>query len=249
MKLGVNIDHIATLRNARGEMHPSILRGAETAMRAGADGITIHLREDRRHIKDKDVFEIKEKIPLPLNFECAATDEMLEISLKVVPNSCCLVPEKREELTTEGGLDVIKNFELLKNFSREITKKNILPSFFIDADLGQLRASKEAGAKIVEFHTGKFCRLIDEIKSSPHKQDKELAEEINSEFEKFRIASLDAEKLGIICHAGHGLNYNSIPEIIKIPQIIELNIGHFIIGEAIFEGLPNVIKKIKGMLG
>ncbi len=305
VKLGVNIDHIATLRNARGEAHPSVLRGAEIAMRAGADGITLHLREDRRHIKDKDVFEIKEKIPLPLNLECAATDEMLEISLKVIPNSCCLVPEKREELTTEGGLDVVKNFEILKNFAEKISKKNILPSFFIDADLEQLKAAKNAGAKIVEFHTGKFCRLVDsqllgggsitpppvyggrlgggqesnqpstinhQLKTneaphptSPRKQgegysktsslqninltNQQISEAIEFELSKLYKASLEAERLGIICHAGHGLNYNSIPQIIKIPQISELNIGHFIIGEAVFEGLPNVIRNIRQLLG
>ncbi len=234
VKLGVNIDHIATLRNARGEHHPSVLRAAEVAMHAGADGITLHLREDRRHIKDKDVFEIKKNINLPLNLECAATEEMLEVALEVLPNACCLVPEKRKELTTEGGLDVVKNFKNLKEFSKEISKKNILPSFFINADIEQLKASKEAGAKIVEFHTGSYC-------SKKGKAQKE-------ELEKIRVACTEAEKLGIICHAGHGLNYDTIPNIVKIPQIRELNIGHFIIGEAIFDGLENVIKKIKGML-
>lgn len=234
VKLGVNIDHIATLRNARGEHHPSVLHAAEVAMHAGADGITVHLREDRRHIRDKDVFEIKKNINLPLNLECAATDEMLEIALEILPNSCCLVPEKRKELTTEGGLDVIKNFKNLKEFSKEISRKNILPSFFINADIEQLKASSEAGAKIVEFHTGGYCS----------KKGKERKEEL----EKIRLACIEAEKLGIICHAGHGLNYDTIPNIVKIPQIKELNIGHFIIGEAIFAGLENVIKKVKGLL-
>lgn len=262
VKLGVNIDHVATLRNARGEHYPSVLRAAQLVQECGGDGITVHLREDRRHIRDKDVYDIKEHIKLPLNFECAATDVMLEIALKVIPNSCCLVPEKREELTTEGGLDVIKNFEVLKNFSREIKAKNIKPSFFIDADIEQLKASKEAGAEIVEFHTGSYCSAFYSDVSSRASEGSVAIQKtgllrsqttarndvIGVELEKIRKASAEADKLGIICHAGHGLNYDTIPDIVKIPQIMELNIGHFIIGEAVFVGLAEVMRKMKNTI-
>ena len=235
VKLGVNIDHIATLRNARGEGRPNVLRAAQIARDSGADGITVHLREDRRHIKDNDVFEINENINLPLNFECAATEEMLGIALRLEPNSCCLVPEKRMELTTEGGLNVIGNFESLANFASHIKQKGIKASFFIDADIEQLKAANDAGADIVEFHTGTYCNafLI---------KDNKL---IESEFQKLEVASHKAEELGMVVHAGHGLDYDSAQRIVKIPQVEELNIGHFIIGEAIFEGLPKVISNMR----
>lgn len=234
VKLGVNIDHIATLRNARGEHHPSVLRAAEICYQAGADGITIHLREDRRHIRDKDVAELKKWNKLPINLEMAATEEMLKIALKTRPNAVCIVPEKRQEITTEGGLDVIKNLKNISKIAKELKAKNIFVSLFINPDIKQLEAAKKAGADIVEFHTGKYCNT----KGVKRK----------TELEKIKKACAHAKKIGIIAHAGHGLNYETIPDIVKIPNIIELNIGHFIIGEAVFEGLENVIKKIKKIM-
>ncbi|HCR86455.1 MAG TPA: pyridoxine 5'-phosphate synthase [Alphaproteobacteria bacterium] len=234
VKLGVNIDHIATLRNARGEYHPSVLRAAEICKKAGADGITIHLREDRRHIRDKDLIELKKWNKLPINLELAATDEMLKIALKVKPNAVCIVPEKRQEITTEGGLDVAKNFKNINKITKELKTKNILVSLFVNPDIKQLDAAKKAGADIVEFHTGKYCN------SKGVKRKAEL--------KNIKKACAHAAKIGIIAHAGHGLNYETIPDIVKIQNIEELNIGHFIIGEAVFEGLENVIKKIRKVM-
>ncbi len=231
VKLGVNIDHVATLRNARGGTHPSVLNAALLAEASGADGITVHLREDRRHIRDADVFAIKEKVKLPLNFEMAATDEMLAIALKVKPNSCCIVPERREELTTEGGLDMSKALKQVSAISAHLKKAGILTSLFIDADERMVNLSAEAGADIVEFHTGKYCH--------------EAGASRTAELKKISAASAAAEKHGIICHAGHGLTYETVPAIVAIPQIVELNIGHFMMGEALFEGLPSVIGKMK----
>jgi pyridoxine 5-phosphate synthase len=234
VKLGVNIDHIATLRNARGEHHPSVLKAANIVKRAGADSITIHLREDRRHIKDKDLFELKKWGKLPLNLEIAATDEMLKIALKAKPKFVCIVPEKRQEITTEGGLDVKKNIKNISRIVKELKAAGILVSLFIDADLEQLDYTKKAGAEIVEFHTGKYC----------NSKGKKRTSELN----KIKKACKYAEKLNIVCNAGHGLNYETITDIVKISNINELNIGHFIIGEAIFDGLENVIKKVLSLL-
>lgn len=231
VKLGVNIDHIATLRNARGEHHPSVLRAAEIVKEAGADGITIHLREDRRHIKDKDLAELTEWGGLPINLEIAATNEMLKIALAAKPRSVCIVPEKREEITTEGGLDLTKGKQKLMNMIEEFHIAGILVSLFIDPDLEQLKIAHALGADIVEFHTGSYCNA-------------EQGREREAELKKIQDACKLGEQLGIICHAGHGLNYETIPDIVKIPNIKELNIGHFIIGEAIFEGLGNVVGKI-----
>lgn len=235
VKLGVNIDHIATLRNARGEHHPSVLRAAEIVKEAGADGITIHLREDRRHIKDKDLVELTEWGGLPINLEIAATDEMLKIALAAKPRSVCIVPEKREEITTEGGLDLTKGKQKLMNMIEEFRIAGILVSLFIDPDLEQLKIAHALGADIVEFHTGSYCNA-----------EQGRAREV--ELKKIQDACKLGERLGIICHAGHGLNYETIPDIVKIPNIEELNIGHFIIGEAIFEGLGDVVKKVMGVM-
>ena len=234
VKLGVNIDHVATLRNARGEGYPSVIEAAKLVEKSQGDGITVHLREDRRHIRDNDVYAIKKDCSLPLNLEIAATDEMLDIALDVKPNSCCIVPEKREELTTEGGLDMQANFERLQSFSKSLKDSGILVSLFIDAEKEQLDLAKKLEADIVEFHTGSFC----------NKQ----GEERNREFAKIQQAAEYAEQLGITSHAGHGLTYETIAEIVKIPQIEELNIGHFIISRSVFEGLPNVIAKMKGLM-
>lgn len=234
VKLGVNIDHVATLRNARGEGYPSVLQAAQLVRDSGGDGITVHLREDRRHIKDSDVFEIKSQVELPLNLENAATDEMLAIALDVQPNSCCIVPEKREELTTEGGLDVISNLSNLQNFSKTLKSKGVKTSLFVDANFSQIDAAKEVGAEIIEFHTGSYCNLQGEAR----------AVELN----KIAKACEYANSLGIICHAGHGLTYDTVPNIVNIPAIEELNIGHFLIAESVFYGLPAVICKMNKVI-
>jgi pyridoxine 5-phosphate synthase len=231
IRLGVNIDHVATIRNARGGIHPDPVDAAILAQKSGADGITIHLREDRRHIRDEDLSRLKKEIKLPINLEMAATKEMLTIALKTKPNAVCIVPEKRREVTTEGGLDVIKHEKLLHEMIKKIRSKKIKVSLFVDANEKQIAAAKKVGADIVELHTGEFC----------HK--KNAAQK--AEFLKIKKCAELTEKLGLECHAGHGLNYETAKIISKIPQIIELNIGHFIIGEAIFDGLSKVIEKMK----
>jgi pyridoxine 5-phosphate synthase len=231
IRLGVNIDHVATIRNARGEAHPDPVAAAILAQKSGADGITIHLREDRRHIRDEDLKHLKKEIKLPINLEMAATKEMLAIALKTRPHAVCIVPEKRQEVTTEGGLDVVKNSEILRAMIKKIRDKKIKVSLFIDANQMQVEAAQDVGADIVEFHTGEFCRK------------KNKAREV--EFKKIAKCAQAASALGLECHAGHGLNYETAKKIAEISEIKELNIGHFIIGEAIFDGLARVIKKMK----
>lgn len=231
IRLGVNIDHVATIRNARGGIHPDPVDAAILAQNAGVDGITAHLREDRRHISDKDITRLKAEIKLPLNLEMAATDEMLEIALKTVPNAACIVPEKREEVTTEGGLDVIENEAKLLPIIQKLKEKNIRISLFIDPEENQIRKSKEIGADIIELHTGTYCN-----------NEGKAREE---EFVRIKEAARLADEIGLECHAGHGLTFETAKEIASIPQIIELNIGHFLIGEAIFIGLEEAIKKMK----
>ncbi len=238
IRLGVNVDHIATLRNARGGVFPCPVLGAKIAQKAGADGITAHLREDRRHIRDHDIFRLKNEIDLPLNFEMAATDEMVEIALQVQPNAVCLVPENRKEITTEGGLDVIKNQQNLTEIIKKLKAKKIRISLFIDADLSQILAAKKVGADIVEIHTGKYC----DLDSKSKKAAKTL------EFKKISKAAIYAEEIGLECHAGHGLDFKTAEEIAKIPQIVELNIGHFLIAEAVFSGLDAAVKKMKKLI-
>lgn len=236
IRLGVNIDHVATIRNARGGNHPDPVKAAILAQECGADGITIHLREDRRHIRDGDLQRIKEAIRLPLNMEMAATDEMLDIALKTGPNAACIVPEKRQEVTTEGGLDVISGETTLKPIITKLKDAGIRISLFVDANEDQIKKCSELGANIIEIHTGEFCHLFDDNKN----YDKELL--------KIKECAKLAVNLGIECHAGHGLNYDSARIISNIPQIIELNIGHFLIGEAIFDGLEGVIRKMKAVI-
>lgn len=235
IRLGVNIDHVATIRNARGGIHPNPVDAAILAEKSGAEGITIHLREDRRHIRDEDLIALKEKISLPINLEMAGTKEMLEIALKTKPNAICIVPEKRKEITTEGGLDVIKHKKNLINIINEIKKvekpNKIRVSLFVDANINQIKCAKEIGADIIELHTGEFC----------HKEGKNRKQE----FLKLQNCAKLCEELDLECHAGHGLNYETAKIISQIPQIKELNIGHFIIGESIFDGLSKVIKKMK----
>jgi pyridoxine 5-phosphate synthase len=234
IRLGVNIDHVATIRNARGGFHPDPVRAAILAQNAGADGITAHLREDRRHITDLDIKSIKENIRVPLNFEMAATDEMLQIALDTLPNAVCLVPEKRQELTTEAGLDLVTNFDYYLNFVKSLQAKQIKVSLFLDPELEYVKLANELGADIIEFHTGDYCDHQDIAR--------------NKEFEKIKQSAQLAEQYNIEVHAGHGLNYETAKEIIKIKQIRELNIGHFLIGEAIFDGLVNVIKKMQRII-
>ena len=234
IRLGVNIDHIATIRNARGGSHPDPVDGAILAQKSGADGITIHLREDRRHIRDEDLLRLKKHIKLPINLEMAGTDEMLKIAIKTKPNAVCIVPEKRQEITTEGGLDLIKNQQNLERIIKKIRQHKIRVSLFIDADFKQIDMAKKLQADIIELHTGEFCNLVGVAQ--------------NREFAKIKKCVEYASSLGLECHAGHGLNYQTAKKIAKIPQIYELNIGHFIIGEAIFEGLDKIIKKMKIIL-
>lgn len=234
IRLGVNIDHVATIRNARGGIHPDPVAAAILAQKSGADGITIHLREDRRHIRDEDLKRLKKEIKLPINLEMAATPEMLAIALKTKPNAVCIVPEKRQEVTTEGGLDVIKAEKTLREMIKKIKAKKIRVSLFVDPNEQQIKKSQEIGADIVEIHTGEFC----------HKKD----EAQKKEFLKIKKCAELCEKIGLECHAGHGLNYQTAQMIATLPQIAELNIGHFLIGEAIFDGLGNVIKKMKKVI-
>ncbi|MFT5669644.1 MAG: pyridoxine 5-phosphate synthase, partial [Glaciecola sp.] len=230
--LGVNIDHIATLRNARGTDYPNPVHAADIAERAGADSITIHLREDRRHIVDKDVFALKQTLNSRMNLEMAVTDEMLAIAAKVVPEYCCLVPEKREELTTEGGLDVAGNLSKMKDACKQLSEQGTLASLFIDADQAQIEAALEAGAPFIEIHTGQYAEAKSELEAMH-----ELAKLIEGiEY---------ADRLGLKVNAGHGLHYHNVQPIAAIPQLIELNIGHAIIARAAFDGLGKAVADMR----
>jgi|TARA_Y100000389_G_scaffold8222_1_gene7806 pyridoxine 5-phosphate synthase len=234
IKLGVNIDHIATLRNARGESFPDIINAAKIALNSGADSITAHLREDRRHINDLDIEKIVSNFPGKLNLEMASTKEMLDIALKIKPFSCCIVPEKREELTTEGGLDVRSKHNQLKDFINPLKDLGIRTSFFIDADETQLSHCVDLGVDCVEIHCGSYCRAFDNKLPS-----------IEDEFLKIKNISELAHNEGIEVHAGHGLNYSTTKYLSSIHEIEELNIGFFIISESIFKGLDRVIVEIQ----
>jgi len=236
IRLGVNIDHVATVRNARGENYPSPLRAAILAEKCGAHSVTIHLREDRRHIIDQDLKEIKSKLKIPLNLEIAATKEMLKIAIKHKPNFVCIVPEKRKEVTTEGGLNLNHNQIFLKKIIKKLKKNNSRVSLFIEPTITDIKISNYLGVDGIEFHTGKICNLINQ--SKPFK----LA------FTKLDNAVNYATKLGLDVHAGHGLTYKSAKIISKIKKIKEFNIGHFLIGEAIYIGLPATIKKFQKIL-
>lgn len=238
LRLGVNIDHVATIRNARGGGLPDPVRAAELAARAGADGITAHLREDRRHIGDDDIARLAGGIGLPLNLEMAATEEMLQIALRHEPNACCIVPEKRQEVTTEGGLDVVANDNKLPSIIDPLKKAGIRVSLFIDADEAQIRASAKLGADIVELHTGTYCHA--------HHDGDNAA--FDAELEKLAVGAALADELGLEVHAGHGLCFETVKPIAAIPQVMELNIGHFLIGEAIFVGLDAAIAKMSGLM-
>ncbi|WP_296707741.1 pyridoxine 5'-phosphate synthase [Rhodoblastus sp.] len=234
IRLGVNIDHVATLRNARGGFAPDPLRAAQMALAAGADGITAHLREDRRHIVDEDMRRLKASINAPLNFEMAATEQMLDIALKIRPHACCLVPEKRTERTTEGGLDVVGGRERLAPFVDELLRAGIRVSLFIEPSPEALAAARALKAPVVELHTGAWCNAL-----ALGETDK-----ADAEFERLRVAAAEAERLGIECHAGHGLDFDTARLIAAFPQIVEFNIGHFLIGEAVFIGLDAAVKEM-----
>jgi pyridoxine 5-phosphate synthase len=235
LRLGVNIDHVATVRNARGGLLPDPVRAAKLAISAGADGITAHLREDRRHIRDDDIARLKAEIDRPLNFEMAATDEMLAIALKTQPHACCLVPEKRSERTTEGGLDAAGQQAHLKPAIHALKHAGIRVSLFIAAQPTQIEAAAMLGADIIEIHTGAWCDALAEGRAA-------IAE---TEWKQIVAGAVMAASLGLEVHAGHGLDYASAEEIAALPQIVELNIGHFLIGESIFEGLPETVKYMR----
>ena len=235
-RLGVNIDHVATVRNARGEIYPNPLRAALIAQKSGADSITIHLREDRRHIRDYDLKNIKKKLRIPLNLEMAPTKKMLKIAIKNKPNFVCVVPEKRREITTEGGLNIIKNKKFIRKIITILQKNKIRVSLFIEPKIKDIKLSKLLGANCVELHTGSFCNLLNKGKK------------ISKSFTKFRNSVNYAKKIGLEVHAGHGLTYKSAYKISKIKNISEFNIGHFLIAESLFIGLNNTIKKFKKII-
>ena len=235
LRLGVNIDHVATVRNARGGVAPDPARAAILAAAAGADGITAHLREDRRHISDDDMKNIRENIDIPLNFEMAATEEMLAIALRTKPHAVCLVPEKREERTTEGGLDVAGGHNYLKPFVTELGNAGIRVSLFIEASKEQLDAAKSLGAPVVEIHTGAYC-------------DAETEDARNKELQRIGKAVAYGSSIGLEIHAGHGLSFDTVKPIAAMPAIAELNIGHFLIGEAIFVGLEKAIGEMRRLM-
>ncbi len=236
IRLGVNIDHVATVRNARGEIYPSPLRAALLAEKNGADSVTIHLREDRRHINESDLKKIIKKLKIPLNLEIAATKEMLNIATRSKPPFICIVPEKREEITTEGGLNLNHNKNFLNILIKKLKKNKSRISLFIEPSLKDLKKAKKLNADCVEIHTGKLCNLINKNKN------------YRKEFKKIQKAVFNGNELGLEVHAGHGLTYRSAKILSKIKGIKEFNIGHFLIGESIFEGMPTTIKKFKKIL-
>ena len=235
-KLGVNIDHVATVRNARGEIYPDPLRAALEAQKSGANSITIHLREDRRHITDYDLQNIIKKLKIPLNLEIAPTKEMLRIALRHKPKSVCIVPEKRTEITTEGGLSLNSKDQFLKKMISKLKNENKKGSLFIEPKISDIKRSKELGADCVELHTGKYCNLFNNKKK------------VKTEFSKIKKSASFAKKIALEVHAGHGLTYKTAHQISRISAISEFNIGHFIIAESIFSSLRNSIKKFKKIL-
>ena len=236
IRLGVNIDHVATVRNARGETYPSPLRAALLAQKSGADSVTIHLREDRRHINEFDLKKIKKKLNIPLNLEIAATKEMLKIALKSKPPFICIVPEKRKEITTEGGLNLNHNKSFLKNLIKKLKENKSRVSLFIEPSIRDIIQAKKLNADCVEIHTGKFCNLVNKKKN------------FKNEFKKIEKAIMLGNNLGLEVHAGHGLTFESAKILSKLRNIKEFNIGHFLIGESIFVGMSSTIKSFKRIL-
>lgn len=238
LRLGVNIDHVATVRNARGSAYPDPIRAAKLAEAAGADGITAHLREDRRHISDEDIERLMEALTLPLNFEMAATDEMQKIALRHKPHAVCIVPEKREERTTEGGLEVAKDENRLAHFIAPLREAGCRVSIFIAADAAQIEAAARIRAEVIELHTGAYCDLHAEGKF----------EERDAELERLRAMASYGHELGLEVHAGHGLTYDTVQPVAAFPEVMELNIGHYLIGEAIFMGLDPAIREMRRLM-
>ena len=234
LRLGVNIDHVATIRNARGGVHPDPVKAATIAAAAGADGITAHLREDRRHISDDDIARLAAEIDLPLNLEMAATEEMLDIALRHAPHAVCIVPERREERTTEGGLDVVGNQPNLRTFVERLSGRGCRVSLFIEPDPEQIEASAAIGAAVVELHTGRYAL------TEGMSRDEEL--------ERLIAGATLAAKRGLEVHAGHGLRFDNVAPIAAIPEVVELNIGHFLVGEAVFIGLDAAIREMRRLM-
>ncbi|MGO4386062.1 pyridoxine 5'-phosphate synthase [Microvirga sp. 2YAF29] len=238
LRLGVNIDHVATVRNARGGHQPDPIRAAHMAVLAGADGITAHLREDRRHIRDQDMERLKRQLFVPLNFEMAATPEMIGIALRIHPHACCLVPEKREERTTEGGLDIIGGASHLRPMIQQLKGEGIRVSLFVEPEVAVMDAACDLGAPVVELHTGTYCEAV--VEGDQARIDREL--------ERLRRAAEHGARIGLEIHAGHGLALDSVRPVAAIPQIVELNIGHSLIGEAIFVGLDEAVRSMRAAM-
>ncbi|MGY6410956.1 MAG: pyridoxine 5'-phosphate synthase [Alkalilacustris sp.] len=237
-RLGVNIDHVATLRNARGGALPDPIRAARLAEAAGADGITAHLREDRRHIRDGDIEALMAALRVPLNFEMAATHEMQVIALRHRPHAVCIVPERREERTTEGGLEVAADANRLTDYIAPLAEAGCRVSLFVAPEPAQIEASAKVGAAVVELHTGAYCDLLDEGRQA----------EAEAELARLRTAATQAAALGLEVHAGHGLAFHNVAPVAAIPEVVELNIGHFLIGEAVFLGLPAAIAEMRARM-
>jgi pyridoxine 5-phosphate synthase len=235
IRLGVNVDHVATIRNARGGRHPDPVRAAQIAIEAGADGITAHLREDRRHIRDEDMARLKAEIAKPLNFEMAATEEMVALAVKTRPHAACLVPERREERTTEGGLDVAGQHNSLVSAVARLKDAGIRVSLFIAAEPRQIQAAVAIGALVIEIHTGAWCDAL---------ADKRMSA-AQAEWDRIRHGAQLARRLGLEVHAGHGLDFATAEAIAALPEIVELNIGHFLIGEAVFSGLADAVRTMR----
>jgi pyridoxine 5-phosphate synthase len=238
LRLGVNVDHVATVRNARGGRHPDPVHAAKIAIEAGADGITAHLREDRRHIGDDDIARLKAEIAKPLNLEMAATDEMIRIAIGTKPHAACLVPERRQERTTEGGLDAVGQRTALAPAIAELKRAGIRVSLFIAAELAQIEAAVEIGAPVIEIHTGAWCDALAEGRTA----------DAQSEWLRIRGGAKLARERGLEVHAGHGLDFETAEAIASLTEVVELNIGHFLIGEAIYGGLGNAVKKMRAAM-
>jgi pyridoxine 5-phosphate synthase len=238
LRLGVNIDHVATVRNARGGVHPDPVQAAKLAIEAGADGITAHLREDRRHIRDDDIARLKAEIAKPLNLEMAATDEMVAIALKTRPHAACIVPERRQEVTTEGGLDAVGQHKLLAPAIEKLVGAGIRVSLFIAADPAQIETAARLRSPVIEIHTGAWCDALAEGRQEP----------AQAEWQRIKDGARLARSLGLEVHAGHGLNYATAETIAALPEIVELNIGHFLVGEAISVGLPQAVRSMRAAM-